>query len=87
MKPGSIEHIEFEIWIAEEELSDLADQLREMHDATDTVLRAVPPDADRMLAVLRKERSLIRRRMDIVARGLESYDAIRADALREGLRR
>lgn len=87
MKPGSIEHVEFEIWKAEEDLSDLADQLCELHDATDVVLRALPPNADRMLAVLRRERSLIRRQIDIIVRGLESYDAIRADALREGLRR
>lgn len=87
MKPGSIEHVDFEIRQTEAELFCLADRLREMHEATDVVLRAVPPNADHMLSVLRRHRALIRKEMDILAAGLGRYDAIRADAILAGLRR
>lgn len=84
MKRGSIEHIEQEIAEAEEHLFCLAERLNEMVDATSVVLRVMPLEADRMLATLRTERSVIRREMNIYAGGLERYDALRIDALRDG---
>ena len=81
---GSIEHIDDEISQADEHLFGLADRLREMIEATNVVLRAMPLDAGHILATLRTERSLIRREMDIYACGLERYDALRSDALRDG---
>lgn len=83
MKPGSIQHIEFEIWQTEEELFDCADRLHDLHKATDVVLRARREDAGQMLAVLRRHRALICTEMDILIRGLERYDAIRLDTLLE----
>lgn len=76
MTPGTIAHVEHEIWQTEQRVFDLHDDLVEVLEATAVVIRFNPPDADRMLSLLRKERSLIRQQQAIYLEGLDSLDAL-----------
>lgn len=83
MTPGTIAHVEHELWQTEQLVFDLHDDLVEILEATDVVLRFNPPDADRMLSLLRKERSLIRQQQAIYLDGLEGLDETRRLLLRD----
>jgi len=77
MTPGTIAHVEAEIWRTEQRVFDLHDDLVEVLEATEVVIRFNPPGADRMLSLLRKERSLIRQQQAIYLEGLEDLDETR----------